>query len=110
MVRSFEVAKRGWFTLFNLVTITNPSIQTNIEEELERAVGAAVINVQIVGQTIFVEVLIPVGMTIAGTLLGQVRAPDPYLGLTKGTASRIARRRHALGAYLYDFGRHHQIP
>ena len=86
VVRSFEVSHRGWFTLFDLVTITNPAIQLTLDSELKRAGGDAIINVEIVGQTTFVDGLIPVGMTLAGTLLGQVLAPDPYLGLTYGTA------------------------
>ena len=86
MVRSFEVAHRGWFTLFDLVTIANPAIQDTLDSELKRAGGDDIINLEFVGQTTFVDGLIPVGMTIAGTLLGQALAPDLYTGLTYGTA------------------------
>ena len=86
VVRTFEVSHRGWFTLFDLVTIADPAIQGTLDSELKRAGGDAIINVEITGQTTFVDGLVPVGMTLAGTLLGQVLTPDPYLGLTYGTA------------------------
>ena len=86
VVRSFEVAHRGWFTLFDLVTVTDPDIQKTIESELSRSGGDAIINLEIVGQTTFVDGLIPAGMTVVGTLLGQALAPDVYTGLAYGTS------------------------
>lgn len=86
VVRSFEVAHRGWFTLFDLITISNPAIQKTLDAELKKSGGDAIINVAIVGQNTVVDGLIPIGMSVAGTLLGQSLAPDVYTGVTYGTA------------------------
>ena len=85
IVRSFEVDHKAWFTLFDLVTVKNPSVGQTIERELKRADGDAAINVEIVGQTTFIDGLIPVAMTVAGTLVGTALAPDPYYGSVYGT-------------------------
>ena len=86
VVRSFSVAHRGWFTLFDLITLSNPDIQKTLDDELARSGGDAVINVKIVGQTTFVDGIIPIGMSMAGSLLGYAIATDPYTGITYGTA------------------------
>lgn len=86
VVRHFENKTKAWFTLFDLVTMKNPDFSALIEEELIRTPGDAVINLEIVGQTTAIDGLIPIAMTIVGTLLGQALAPDPYSGAVYGTA------------------------
>ena len=77
---------KAWFTLFDLVTMKNPDFSGLIEEELKRTSGDAVLNVEVVGQTTAIDGLIPIGMTIAGTVLGQALAADPIYGSVYGTA------------------------
>lgn len=85
IVRSFETSHRSWFSLFDLVTVQQPEIQRTLDAELKRNGGDAIINVRIEGQTTFVDGLIPVGMTFAGTLIGQAMAPDAYTAITYGS-------------------------
>ena len=85
VVRHFEKAHKAWFTLFDLVTAKNPDINATIESEIRKADADAIINLEIRGQTTFLDGLIPIAMTFAGTYLGYVLAPDLILGSTYGT-------------------------
>lgn len=85
IVRSFSVPQKGWFALFDLVTVNNPNVQKTLNDELKRSGGDAIINVSIQGQTTFTDALIPIGMNLAGTLLGMAIAPDPSLGTAYGS-------------------------
>jgi hypothetical protein len=86
VVRHFEQTKKAWFTLFDLVTMKNPDLSGVIEAELKRTPGDAVINVEVEGQTTVIDGLMPIAMSVAGTLAGQALAADPYYGAYYGTA------------------------
>ena len=85
VVRHFERSEKAWFTLFDLVTMNNPDFSTLIENELQRTPGDAVINIEIKAQTTAIDGLIPITMTVTGTLAGQAIAADPYYGSIHGT-------------------------
>lgn len=67
IVKYFKHSVKGIFTLFNLVTISNPDIQKIIEKELEN--GDAVVNIKITGQTTFIDGLIPVAVGVIGSFV-----------------------------------------
>jgi hypothetical protein len=85
VVRHFEQKDKAWFTLFDLATVENPDVSNVLATELKRTPGDAVINVQIQGQTTFIDGLIPIAMSLAGTLAGQALASDPYSGAYYGS-------------------------
>ena len=85
VVRHFEKPHKAWFTLFDLVTTKNPDINATIESEIRKADADAIINLEVTGQTTVLDGLIPIAMTVAGTYLGYVLAPDLLLGPTYGT-------------------------
>lgn len=68
IVRRFNQDLKGWFTLFNLITITDPRVSDLVRNELSAARGDAVINLRIQGQTTFVDGLIPIALGIVGGL------------------------------------------
>ena len=79
IVKHFSKELRGWFTVFNLVTISNPDVQRLIQNELQATGGDAVINVSIKGQTTFIDGLIPVGVSVIGSLISPYGFALGYL-------------------------------
>ena len=69
VIRHFENEIKGYFTLFDLVTIQNPDIEHIIRSELKRSDGDAVINLKIQGQTTFLDGVIPALLSVTGAYL-----------------------------------------
>ena len=69
IVRHFSRDLRGYFTIFNLVTISNPNVSKVIEEEITAGQGDAVINIAIKGQTTFIDGAVPVLLGILGAII-----------------------------------------
>lgn len=109
VVRHFEQSETAWFTLFDLVTMKNPDVSNVIESELGRTPGDAVINVEIQGQTTVIDGLIPIAMSLAGTLAGQALAADPYYGAYYGTllgslaAAMLTARTYTVSGDIVQF-------
>ena len=64
--KHFRIEQRAWFTVKDLVTISNPEIQGALKQELAEAEGDAIVNLTILEQNTFFDFLIPVATTIAG--------------------------------------------
>ncbi|MGC9093724.1 MAG: hypothetical protein ACP5JH_10825 [Bacteroidota bacterium] len=69
IVKHFSRDLKGWFTIFNLVTISNPKVDEVIRNELVASQGDAVINIKIQGQTTFLDGFIPVALGTIGALV-----------------------------------------
>jgi hypothetical protein len=69
IVKHFSRNLKGWFAIFNLVTVSNPDVQRIIQNEVMSAQGDAVINVKLEGQTTFIDGAIPVALGVIGALV-----------------------------------------
>ena len=69
IVKHFREDLKAYFTIFDLVTISNPDVDKLIRSELVAAQGDAIINIRVRGQTTFIDGLIPVGLGVIGALL-----------------------------------------
>ncbi len=81
VIRHFERPLKGWFTLFDLITVQHPKVEEAIREELERSDGDGVVNVEIRGQDTFIDRLIPAALSAAGvtfTALGVASYSSTY--------------------------------
>lgn len=86
VVRSFEESRKGWFTIFGLVTLSSPSVDSVIDAEMKRAGGDAVINVEIKGSNTWLDSAVPYGMMAIGYTIGMAVSEDPYTGITVGSS------------------------
>jgi len=73
VIKHFKRDLKAWFTILGLVTISNLKVEEVIREEILKAQGDGVVNLEITGQTTILDGLIPVA---AGTV-GFLVAP-PY--------------------------------
>ena len=69
IIRHFKRPAKAYFTIFNLVTVSNADIQKIIQEEITEAGGDAAINIKIHGQTTFIDGLLPIALGTIGGLL-----------------------------------------
>ncbi len=69
IVKHFSKDLKGYFTIFNLVTISDPKVSELIRNELISAQGDAVINIKIQGQTTFIDGLVPIGLGVIGGII-----------------------------------------
>lgn len=69
IVKHFKRNLKGWFAIFNLITISDPDIQRVIQNEVMSAQGDAAINLKIQGQTTFLDGAIPVALGVIGALV-----------------------------------------
>ncbi len=79
IVKHFKKDLRGWFTLFNLITVSDPDIQRVIVNEIKSVNGDAAINVKIVGQTTLVDGLIPIALGTLGSVINPAGFVLAYL-------------------------------
>ncbi len=68
IVEHFKKHLKGWFTLFDLITISNPNIGEFLNKETISAHGDAVVNIKIEGQTTFIDGLIPFTLEVIGSI------------------------------------------
>jgi hypothetical protein len=68
VVHHFREDVKGWFTLFDLITISNPDVSGLLQKEVVD--GDAITNLKIQGQTTFVDALVSIGAGAAGVLIG----------------------------------------
>ncbi len=69
IVKHFSRSLKGWFMVFDLITVSNPSVQKLVHNEILSAQGDAVINIRIKGQTTFWDDVPPVVLSVVGTLV-----------------------------------------
>jgi hypothetical protein len=67
IVKHFNREAKGWFTLFNLITIKDVNFDELIRKEINSVQGDAVINLQIKGQTTLVDGAIPTVLGLVGS-------------------------------------------
>jgi hypothetical protein len=68
IVKHFERELKGYFVVFNLITVSDPNIKNAMQDELLNGKGDAIINVKIKGQTTFLDGCLSVGVGILGGL------------------------------------------
>lgn len=68
IVKHFNQELKGWFTIFNLVTISEPNVEEAIRREISSVQGDGAINVKIKGQITFIDGIIPFALGLIGSV------------------------------------------
>ena len=68
IVKHFIRHSKGYFIIFNLVTLSDPKLKDLVNNEILAGQGDAVINVKIEGQTTFIDGFASVGLGFIGGL------------------------------------------
>ena len=69
IIKHFKESSKAVFLIFNLMTVKNPDVEALITREVTAVHGDGVINIKIIGQTTFVDGLVPVGLEMIGILI-----------------------------------------
>jgi hypothetical protein len=69
IIKHFKRDLKAWFTILGLVTISDPKVEEVIREEILKAQGDRVVNLEITGQTTILDGLIPVAVGNVGFLV-----------------------------------------
>ena len=73
IVKHFSKDMKSWYTLFNLITLSEPNLTDLLRDETISSHGDAVINVKILGQTTLIDVAIPVALGVFGSIVSPQR-------------------------------------
>jgi hypothetical protein len=82
IVKHFSSDMKCWYTLVNLIPLTEPNVAEILRNETASSHGDAVINVNIQGQTTLVDAAILVALAFLGSAASQGRGV--FLGLLIG--------------------------
>lgn len=83
IMKHFSREVKCWYTLVNLIPLTQPNVAEILTEETASAHGDAVINLSIHGQTKLADAAVPVALSVLGSMASPQRGA--FAGLLIGT-------------------------
>ncbi len=82
IMKHFRREVKCWYTLVNLIPLTEPDIAKILQEETASSRGDAVINLRITGETTLIDALVPVALGVFGSIVSPQRGA--FAGLLVG--------------------------
>jgi len=82
ILKHFNREMKCWYTLINLIPLSEPNCADLLRDETASSHGDAIINIKIQGQTSLIDVAIPVALSVLGSIVSPQRGA--FLGVLVG--------------------------